>query len=234
MREEIKDRALRYARRHPSLFFGLYSARSRYDGLLVGSDTGLVIEGFPRSGNTFSVFAFKHAQRHDVRVAHHLHAPAQILRAARLGTPALVLLRDPVDAVLSLMLRDPGFTAERALRYYASFYETVAPHRDDFVVGLFEEVTDDYGTVIGRINARFGTGFVPFDHTEGNVERVFASIEASHRARRRNVVAEEQIARPSAARVDLKASLKERLRSPELLAPVARARAAYEVLRSSR
>lgn len=234
MREEIKDRALRYAGRHPSLFFGLYSARPRYDGLLVGPETDLVIEGFPRSGNTFSVFAFKHAQSREVRVAHHLHAPAQILRAARLGIPALVLLRDPVDAVLSLMLRDPGFTAGRALRYYASFYETVARHGDGFVVGPFEEVTGDYGAVVGRINARFGTGFVPFDHTEGNVERVFASIEASHRARRRDVVAEEQIARPSAARADLKASLKERLRSTELFAPLARARAAYEVLRPGR
>lgn len=230
MRGEFKDRALRYAGRHPSLFFGIYSARRKYRGLLTGPRTGLVIEGFPRSGNTFAVFAFRHAQRRNIRVAHHLHAPAQVLRATNLGTPTLVLLREPLDAVLSLMLRDPRFTAEKALRYYASFYEAIAGHRDGFVVGSFEEVTGDYGAVIERINARFGTRFVPFDHTEENVEEVFASIEESHRARRRNRVVEEQIARPSATRAGLKAELKERLHSPELEPLVSRAQAAHGTL----
>lgn len=230
--EEIKDRALRYVGKHPSLFFGLYSARRKYRGLLVGPETGLVIEGFPRSGNTFAVFAFRQAQRQEVSVAHHLHAPAQVLRATRLGTPTLVLLREPLDAVLSLMLRDDRFTAEKALRYYASFYETVAGYRDGFVLGLFEEVTTDYGSVIERINDRFGTRFVPFDHTEENVERVFASIEESHRARRHDRVVEEQIARPSAARAGLKAELEEELRSPELEPLVSRAKTAYKMLRS--
>lgn len=232
MRGEIKDRALRYAGKHPSLFFGLYSARPKYRGLLVGPETGLVIEGFPRSGNTFAVFAFRYAQQQDVSVAHHLHAPAQVLRATRLGIPTLVLLREPMDAVLSLMMRDPRFTARKALRYYTSFYEAVAGYSDGFVLGLFEEVTGDYGGIIGRINARFGTRFVPFDHTEGNVERVFASIEESHRARRRDRVVEEQIARPSAARAGRKENLKESLRSSELKPLVSRARTAYETLRA--
>ena len=177
MGNQIKDRALLYTGRHPSLFFGLYSARPRYRGLLVDDRTQLVIEGFPRSGNTFTVFAFRYAQQNDVRIAHHLHAPAQMMRASRLGIPALLLLREPRDAVISLMLRDPRFSAERSLRYYVTFYETVADYRDDFVVGSFEKVTSDYGAVIRRINARFGTEFSPFDHTEHNVGRVFDLIE---------------------------------------------------------
>lgn len=223
----IRERARLYAGRHPLLFFGAYSARRRYRGLLVDRTTRLVIEGFPRSGNTFAVFAFKYAQARDVRVAHHLHAPAQVIRAVGWGVPTLVLVREPMEAVLSLMLRDARFSAERALRYYISFYETVAAYRDGYVLGSFEDVIQDYGAVIERINARFGTGFVPFEHMEDNVSQVFSLIEASHRAKRRDRVVEEQIARPSAARAELKAELKGKLWSPELEPLTARARAVY-------
>lgn len=230
MENQIKDQALLYAGRHPSLFFGIYSARRRYRGLLVNERTRLAIEGFPRSGNTFSVFAFRYAQREPVRVAHHLHAPAQIMRASKLGVPALLLLRDPLDAVMSLMLRDPRFSPERALRYYVAFYEAVADYRDDFVVGTFEEVTGDYGAVIRRLNTRFGTRFETFVHTDHNVEKVFELIEESHRARRRNKVVEEQIARPSAARASLKDELKGELYSSKLKPLIFRARAVHETL----
>lgn len=233
MGSEIKDRALLYAGRHPSVFFNLYSAKRRYRDLLVDAETRLVIEGFPRSGNTFAVFAFRYAQRREVRLAHHLHAPAQVLRAVRLGVPTLLLMREPPDAVVSLMLRDPRFSAERALRYYVSFYETVAEHRDGFVMGPFEEVTRDYGAVIERINLKFGTEFRPFEHTEEHVGRVFDLIEESHRARRHNRIVEEQIARPSAARADLKAELRGELYAPELEPLTARASAVYDYLLAS-
>ncbi len=222
-----KERARVYVGRHPRLFFGVYGARQGYGDLLVDRKTDLVVEGFPRSGNTFAVFAFREAQEREVRIAHHMHAPAQIVRAARLGVPALVLLRDPVDAALSLMLRDPRYTAEGALRYYVSFYEAVAGYRDHFVLGAFEEVTRDYGPVIERVNGRFGTSFGVFGHDEKNVEKVFASIEASHRARRGSVLVEEQIARPSASKANLKAALKKEVESLDLGPLVERARAAH-------
>ena len=230
MGEQLKDRALLYTGKHPSLFFGLYSARRQYRNLLVDGETQLVIEGFPRSGNTFAVFAFRYAQRSDVRIAHHLHAPAQIMRASRMEIPALLLLREPLDAVMSLMLRDPRFSAERALRYYVTLYETAADYRYDFVVGSFEEITNDYGGVIRRINTRFGTEFIPFEHTDKNVGRVFDRVEESHRARRRNKIMEEQIARPSTVRAELKDQLRSSLDSPELEPLIYRAGTVYEGL----
>ena len=226
----IKERARLYVGKHPPLFFGYYSARRGGGDPLVNGATEVVIEGFPRSGNTFAVFAFEHAQRREVRMAHHLHAPAQVIRAARRGIPALVLLREPMDAATSLMLRDPSFSAERALRYYVSFYETIADYQHAFVLGLFEEITEDYGAVIERLNARFGTEFTPFDHTEENVDQVFRLIEESHKAKRGNRVVEEQIARPSTTKSALKAQLKERLYSPELEPLTARADAVYMAL----
>lgn len=226
----IRERARIYLGGRPSLFFGVYGARPRYRDLLVDRSTDLVVEGFPRSGNTFAVFAFREAQEREVRIAHHMHAPAQIMRAAALGVPALVLLRDPVDAALSLVLRDPRYSAEGALRYYVSFYEAVAGYRDHFVLGAFEEVTRDYGPIIERVNERFGTSFGVFEHSQRNVERVFASIEVSHRARRGNVLVEEQIARPSASKTSQKTALKHEFESLDLGPLVERAKAAHQRL----
>jgi hypothetical protein len=230
MATRFKQGARLYVGKHPRLFFGAYSVRPKYKELLVDGGTRIVIEGFPRSGNTFAVFAFRHAQGSDVRIAHHLHAPAQVTRAVELGVPTVVLMRDPLEAVPSLMLRDSRFSMDLALRYYVSFYESVAEHRDSYVLATFEEVTRDYGAVIERVNARFGTDFAPFEHTEDNVARVFSLIEESHRAKRRNKVVEEEIAIPSAAKSAPKGELKGRMWSPEFESLTGRARAAYDGL----
>ena len=98
--------------------------------------TQIVIEGFPRSGNTFAVVAFQHAQRESVRIAHHLHMPAQVMRAAQWDIPTLLLARKPTDAALSWVIREPGVPIRQALKHYVSFYEKAAEYRDALVVGF--------------------------------------------------------------------------------------------------
>ena len=57
----------------------------------------------------------------------------------------------------------------------------MAPCRDKFIVGRFEEVTTDFGEVIRRVNARFGTNFKLFEHTEENLRKVFQIVEEMHK-----------------------------------------------------
>src|SRR5262245_45373054 len=64
---------------HPAIY--LPFARRKYPGpspKVIDADTELVIDGYMRSANTFAVYAFQMAQRRPVRLAHHLHAPAQV------------------------------------------------------------------------------------------------------------------------------------------------------------
>jgi hypothetical protein len=90
-----------YAGAHPAIYFNLFRLlRTRRSvERLVTPDTQLVIEGFPRSGNSFARRAFVMAQNessHKTRIAHHIHVPAQVVRAARWRIPTLVLIRrDP-------------------------------------------------------------------------------------------------------------------------------------------
>jgi hypothetical protein len=219
---------------NPTIFFGLYRLlRTRKDlTRAVTPDKQVVIEGFPRSGNSFARRAFIMAQGEgfDVTsIAHHLHVPAQVVRAARLRIPTLVLIRRPKDAVLSLVIRDP-ISVDQALRYYLSFYETVEEYRDAYVLGLFEEVTEDFGGVIRRINDRFGTTFSPFSHDERNVDGVFARIEENSRKRFGEASLENKVSRPFATREKLKREVGYELEEPRRRDLISRAETVYERL----
>jgi hypothetical protein len=230
MKDDLREQVRRYVGEHPFLFFNFYSLRPRYRDLLVDRTTQLVIEGFPRSGNTFAVVAFEQAQRESVRIAHHLHMPAQVMRAARWRIPTLVLIRKPTDAVLSLVVRERRISIRQAIKHYVSFYEKVAGYRSAFIVGSFEEVTQDYGAVLERLNAKFGTRFLLFDHSTENVECVFSHIEERHRARRGGGLDERRIARPSAVKAGMKESLMQELQGPRVSELTARAEAVYKDL----
>jgi hypothetical protein len=226
IKNATKEQVRHYMGEHPLLFYCFYNLRPGYRNLLVDRTTQLVIEGFPRSGNTFAVVAFQQAQRESFRIAHHLHMPAQVLLAARWRIPTLVLIREPTDAVLSLTIREPRVSAHQALKHYVSFYERIAECRHAFVVGLFEEVTQDYGAVLERVNAKFGTQFSSFDHSKDNVDSVFTRIEEMHRARRSRLD-EKQISRPSAVKAEMKDLLRRELETPEVTKLTTRAEAIY-------
>ncbi|MGH3087377.1 MAG: hypothetical protein ACRDSJ_08675, partial [Rubrobacteraceae bacterium] len=216
--------------KRPALYYSLHALARRDRRQVVGRETELLIEGFPRSANSFAVVAFRRAQRRKVRLANNLHVPAQVIRAARLGVPALVLIREPKDAVASLAIRDP-ISIDRALKYYVSFYETVAGYREAYVLGLFEEVTGDYGAVIERVNAKFGTDFLPFRHTERSVRRVFGRIDRVYEKDFEGESAfEDAVSRPSASREEMKQRVRQELEDPARKKLVARAGTIYERL----
>jgi hypothetical protein len=221
-----------HAGKHPALFFSLYRLARGDRARMVTPDTQLVIEGFPRSGNSFARVAFSKAQRGKVRIAHGLHVPAQVIRAARWEIPTLVLIRNPRDAVLSFAIRDP-ISVDQALRYYISFYETVEKYRDAYVLGLFEEVTEDYGQVIRRINEKFGTEFSLFRHDEQNVKEVFARMEKNSRKRYGETRWATKVSRPSAARERMKDEIGYALEDPGLRELISEAEAVYDRLTSS-
>ena len=202
-----------YAGRYPSVFFSLYRLAGKDRARVVTPETQLVIEGFPRSGNSFARVAFSQAQSEKVRIAHGLHVPAQVIRAARWRIPTLVLIREPRDAVLSFVIRDP-ISVGQALRYYLSFYETIERYRDSYVLGLFEEVIEDYARVIRRVNHRFGTAFSLFRHDEENVNKVFARMERNSRKRYGETQWETKVSRPSAFKERMKREAESELDDP--------------------
>lgn len=147
-----------------------------------------------------------------------------------------------MDAILSAVIREPHISVRQALRDYIRFYSRIIPYRDHYVVGLFEEVTSDFGKVIKRVNQRFETSFSPFVHSEENVREVFklaeqadfkvASLfepvtsEFSDWGRRE--LSESRVARPSRKRESMKPLLKKELESEHARDLIVKAEAVYD------
>jgi hypothetical protein len=221
-----------HAGKHPAAFYGLYRLARKDQARVVTPETQLVIEGFPRSANSFARVAFNRAQKGTVRIATGLHVPAQVIRAVRWRIPTLVLIRRPKDAVLSFAIRDP-ISVEQALRYYLAFYETVEGYADAFVLGTFEDVTGDFGRVIRHLNDRFGTSFSPFHHNERNVEAVLARVERNSKRKFGEAHWENKASLPVAAREERKRELERELEGQEAGRLLSGAEAVYERLTAS-
>ncbi|MEX1306271.1 MAG: hypothetical protein WD489_03610 [Rhodovibrionaceae bacterium] len=169
----------------PWLFYPLHLAMTgpKWRTLEVRADSALVIEGAMRCATSYAAAAVYVSQPGKIHVAHHLHVPAQIMRAAKLGVPALVLTREPEAAVRSLLLYDPHLDAAGALAAYRSFYAGCLPYAGDFVVATFAEATGDMAGVLAQINARFGTAFAPYRASPEEAARVEAVLERNNRTR---------------------------------------------------
>jgi hypothetical protein len=214
--------------RYPPLALRVARLR-RGHGEVVSRETEIVIEGFPRTGSSFAVAAFRRAQGRPVRVAHHVHAPAQVMAAVRWEIPALVLIRTPEDSVLSLVIRNLEIPIAQALTGYDRFYRPLLPARDQFATATFDDVVKDFGKVIDRINERYGTGFLRFEHTNENADSILAEIEEDYLTRDPPGERFERIVpRPSERRLQLKEEIRERYRHPALAALRARAESLYE------
>lgn len=148
-----------------------------------------VIDGYPRSANSFAVRAFMEAQGGFVRVGNHTHSPANIIRGVRLAKPVLLVVREPKDAILGycawsdqtegklndfLMRRQLNLFLKR----YVSFHRKLLPYLDQIVVADFNEVTSDYGGVIVMLNERYGTDFNVFEHSLESQNKLFDAAPA--------------------------------------------------------
>ena len=215
--------------RYPFLLGALLRLKPHLYRLAVKRTTNLVIEGFPRSGNTFAVVAFESVQPLPLVIAHHLHAPAQIVYAARHNIPALVLIRKPVDAIVSYLQRDGSISVAGALAEYIQFYNVVQNNLSHVFLAKFEDVIKDYGKVIRELNERFLTNFAQFEHTSENQDAVFQKIEEYSRQTK---TGESGVARPSAIRQSKKSDLIEEVMSQRYVYARQKAESLYEKLLS--
>lgn len=210
--------------RYPSLFFPIYGMNSKNRRLSVGQDTQLVIEGFPRSANTFAVVAFHTSQPTRLKLAHHMHVPAQIIKAARIGVPSVVLIRNPKDAVVSFVIRDRRMDLERALKGYISFYERIIPFQDNFILAPFEVVINDYSKVIEDVNKKFGTDFIASTPKEKDLEAIFSKIDSFEKGD------ESRSSRPSSIRKKIKKNLAQKLNTKKYKTLLLRSEELYNQL----
>lgn len=202
-----------------------------YKVLAVNSKTEIVIEGYPRCANTFAVTAFVQSQPRTVEVAHHIHSLAQIRRGLQRSLPTLVLIREPRAAILSLAIRRGDASPQWAAEEYVDFHSGALGFADRVVLAEFAEVINDFGSVVRRVNERFGCNFAEFVHTPDNIAKCYELIDSyeKHNAGGQDVRS-THVARPSEDRQRQKSEMEAILDSPLLRPLIAEAERLYQAL----
>lgn len=199
-------------------------APAPYARVMVEQDMDACIDALPRSANTFAGWAFLD-QNPDVRLAHHVHLPMQVIRSVRLGVPCSVLIREPLANLTSLVIAgENDLSHDLAYRVYIDYYRRVAAVRETVAVCTFEEVLEDPSVVARRLNESYGTSFRADPMGDDKKQEIVAGLERN----------EEQMGSrpahgtvPNAHKENLKPAVREQLARHPLLP---RASAIYEVL----
>jgi hypothetical protein len=197
--------------RWPPVYLRLAQRRNP-SRLLVGPGVDVVVEGFPRCGNTFLVAWFEQSNP-EIRIASHLHSHAHVRAALQQGVPTVVAARDPEDAVASEIVRataaDGTTSPSRLLARYERFYRHAARWVDDLIISPFATTTASPGLVVAALRDR--TGLDLRTEPASGPGAVVSAVEG-YTVTAIGRVDELAVARPSAARQALAARIKEELR----------------------
>lgn len=180
----------------------------------IDSSTEIVIEGFPRSANTYAVVAFRFAQSKKHRIAYRLHAPIQLILACQKNIPAIALIRKPKDTVLSWVIHRSDISIQDALKGYESFYKAILKYKENLVIADFEDITNNYGTIIRKVNEKYGTSFLEFGQSPENVDSCFSEIDKYYADSLGGTIPQNVVARPSQDRREMKKALENEYNDP--------------------
>lgn len=197
----IKNKIKHFLGQYPILFSVFYRAQGKNLKLLFCNSTELVIEGYPRSANTWAVVFFEFFQKRRVDIAHHLHTESQLISAAKNSIPAIVLIRHPEDCIKSLLIRENMANIKSALKRYKNFYNNLMPYKNWFVIAEFDEVTRDMPSIIAKCNSKFGTNFCVGEINDEVKKLIYQEIDSINN--RLDSGVETHVARPSNQRNSL-------------------------------
>ncbi len=229
---DVAYRALRRGKylvgHHPALLPVLLRLTPEGIGRRITASTDLVVEGFPRAGNTFTVFALQNAADNRLRIASHVHHPAQVRHAVALGVPTVLVVREPVATLASYLVFGQHGRAPRVTEEYRDYHREVIPYLDGLMVCEFDEITTDLSAVIARINRRWSLQIPAFDQSAENVERVFADISRHHALVHKKQSPDTVAPRPMMARSEFSQQRRAELLAPRNSRRLAEARGVYE------
>ncbi|NVK53866.1 MAG: hypothetical protein HWD85_13100 [Flavobacteriaceae bacterium] len=136
--------------RYSHLFYYLSSFRRKYKYAFLRKKTKYIIEGFPRSGNTFAFNYFKfirYPSGYNLgEIGHHSHLPYQIILGIKRNLPILLLIREPVDSISSLLLKrnisikQLPFYGQYFLRMYVRYYSSLLSFKSNIFVVPFTDL----------------------------------------------------------------------------------------------
>jgi len=148
--------------------FYIYIKSRKIPNLTVNKKTKICIEAFPRSGNSWTARVFRHLldlPPYTDIICHHTHSPHTVRKSLNLNIPTLVIIRNPIDAISSVLLFRKFHTKplkdmiSLQIKKYIFFYSIIKKYSDKIVIIKFEQIFSDFNKVIKKLNNFYGTTF---------------------------------------------------------------------------
>lgn len=155
----------------PSLYLCIQRLRyngKRYETKIAKKYFDLIIDGFPRSANSYSTRLFQHLEPRFL-IGNHLHSHAHIKYGLINNIPTIVLIRNPFDAIISLVAlkiinvyngNKKEFLQENSLKFtvksYINFYRPLVKIKNKLVLLKFDDITKNPSKAIKKINKVYG------------------------------------------------------------------------------
>lgn len=159
---------------------------------LVCEETDVVVEAYPRSASSFAFHALRESQEPPLRFATHTHCSSQLHLASKLGKPAMVIIRQPFDAVISELVYsrarfriDYGYgrshlwswEIKHQFNRWCKFYERLMPYRAHYFIIDFKEVIHDFEVVSKKFSDFSNHVCSPWNTKKAPKELLFAESE---------------------------------------------------------
>jgi len=198
--------------KYPNLFFLIYGLKKRNKNLFINTKTRLVVSAYPRTANTFFIIALQQIQKQPISIAHHLHVPALALKGIKKKIPTVILIRNPKDSIVSLVIREKHISVRQAINAYISFYLPLLKYKDKILIIEFSTIINDFPSVITKINSKYQLGLNNYsERLPLNEEKIFKEIESINKKFNKNNLIESMVSRPSQNRKESSLIYKTRL-----------------------
>ena len=168
----------------------------------------MCVEAYPSSANSFLCRVLKYINK-DLKIGQHTHTIANIKIAFKYNIPVITIIRDPLDAISSRVVRF-NITIEQCILEYINFYEFVAEHLNELLVLTFENIINNTAESLSKIENKTNTTLSNIDIEEAK-KHAFSIISTRAKENKRL----HKVSLPSAERENEKDNVKQKvLKSP--------------------
>ncbi len=158
----------------------LLKLRWRELTIFYNNDYDVLVDGYPRSSNTYTWYMFLISQKHTishgiasvqvprssgVKLKGHIHIAAFVIHAAQHQKPICFLIRRPDKAIVSWHiayhtdfeeLKGDNQTLEERLDYYIAYHKAVLPYKKSMYIANFDRTTKDFKSVVAGLIEHYG------------------------------------------------------------------------------
>ena len=143
--------------------------------ILINNDTEYLIEGFPRSGNSFLLFYLKQLSK-GVSIASHTHHPAHVIKAINEKKKIIIVIRNPIDAIISMYLFfNKKIKFNLLIDEYIKFYKSIQKYKKKFIIIEFKKIISNPKKVINIINSKNNS--IKFKYKHPNKKEIFKKLK---------------------------------------------------------